>query len=81
ATSIRVEFSALDDSVDLDSIATEFWRHLGAFAVRQEVDHETRAIRELLFTKALAASAAARDPVPGDDRDPVEIEHSAATKS
>lgn len=69
---IAVTLRLLDSTVDLEALESEFYAHLTDFSVRRQVNLETRTIRELIFTKALAASGALEDPVPGDDRDPVE---------
>lgn len=69
---LSVSLRPLDAGADVEALASEFLVHLTDFGVRRQIDLETRGIRELIFTKALAASGAFEDQVPGDDRDPVE---------
>jgi His-Xaa-Ser system protein HxsD len=69
---VSVKLVPREVGVNADEIESEFYAHLADFSVRSQVDAETRSIRELIFTKALAASGALEDPPPGDDRDPVE---------
>ena len=69
---IGVTLYPKNEEVTLDTLEADFFALLTDFSVRRQVDRETRSIRELIFAKALAASGALRDDVPGDDRDPVE---------
>jgi His-Xaa-Ser system protein HxsD len=56
----------------VEEIVGEFLNQLLDYQMRQEIDNQTGAIRELLIAKAFAEAGVLEDEPPGDPSDPVE---------
>lgn len=57
----------------LEAVAGEFQNALLDHQLRIDIEQQTRAVRELLITKAFSEAGVLDDPPPGDPRDPVDI--------